>query len=362
MRIGIDARELAGRPTGVGRYLDALLREWKVMPEAAAHEFLLYGPTLPPPDMTTSERLGLRPIEGSGGTLWEQTALRRAAEHDSLDVFFAPAYSAPLRLRVPIALTVHDVSFAAHPEWFTRREGLRRRWLTGASARAAAIVLTDTEFSKQEIVTHLAIAPAKVRVVYPGVTTAVAPTTARAEPLVLFAGSIFNRRGVPDLIRAFALLARRRPEARLAIAGENRTVPHQDLDAMARDAGVGERVTLYSYVDSSVLNDLYARAAVFVFLSEYEGFGFTPLEALSAGVPVVMLDTPVARETCGDAALFVERGDLEGTARALESAMHDAALRARLRANARAVLSTYSWGRAADETLRAVTSIRRASS
>ena len=55
---------------------------------------------------------------------------------------------------------------------------------------------------------------------------------------------------------------------------------------------------------------LYARASVFAFLSEYEGFGLTPLEALAAGVPPVVLDTPVAREVYGDAAVFVRRGDI----------------------------------------------------
>ena len=59
------------------------------------------------------------------------------------------------------------------------------------------------------------------------------------------------------------------------------------------------------YVSDEMLASLYRRARVFVFLSEYEGFGLTPLEALAAGVPVVLLDTPVAREVCGDAAVFV---------------------------------------------------------
>ena len=93
--------------------------------------------------------------------------------------------------------------------------------------------------------------------------------------------------------------------------------------------------------------DLYARARAFAFLSEYEGLGLTPLEALAAGVPPVLLDTPVARESCGDAALYVGAGDVEGTARALEELLVDERTRSRLLSAAPAALARYGWPRAA---------------
>ena len=104
--------------------------------------------------------------EGAGrGTWWEQTHLRRAAARDTLDVFFAPAYTAPLGLRVPLAVTIHDVSFVAHPEWFRPREGFRRRWLTRKGAHRAAVVFTDSEFSRTEIERHLDVASSRIVVI-----------------------------------------------------------------------------------------------------------------------------------------------------------------------------------------------------
>ncbi len=68
---------------------------------------------------------------------------------------------------------------------------------------------------------------------------------------------------------------------------------------------------------------MYASARAFAFLSEYEGLGLTPLEALACGVPSVLLDTPIARESCGDAALYVPKGDIPATAAALERLLFD---------------------------------------
>ena len=179
------------------------------------------------------------------------------------------------------------------------------------------------------------------------------PAPAR-DALVLFAGSIFNRRHVPDLVRAFALVASRHPAARLVVAGENRTMPREDPAGLARALGIGDRVDVRAYVTDAELGALYARAGVFAFFSEYEGFGLTPLEALVRGVPVVVYDTAVAREIYGDAAIYATPGDLDAAAAAIERLLVDPAARAAALARADAVLPRYSWERAADRTLAAL--------
>ena len=107
----------------------------------------------------------------------------------------------------------------------------------------------------------------------------------------------------------------------------------------------------HEYVTDAQLQVLYAQARAFAFLSEYEGLGLTPLEALAAGVPPVVLDTPVAREACGDAAVYVPSADLRAITRALESALFDDDLRATILAAAPAALAKYNWPRAARDTL-----------
>ena len=375
MRIGIDAREVMSRPTGVGRYLSELLSAWAdpAAGVAGRHEFVLYAPAALPGAVAARAdalRPSVRVLPGKGGTSWEQLTLPRAAARDGLEVFFAPAYTAPIRLHCPVALTIHDLSFFAHPEWFGRREGLRRRLLTRLAARRAAVVLTDTEFSQSEIRRHLRLPAPRIRVVTPGAgrparLEAMAPMHEEArqtpprEPLVLYVGSVFNRRRVPDLISAFPLVLARVPEARLEIIGENRTYPTQDLEALRQASGAGDHIRIRSYVPDAELARALRQASVFAFLSEYEGFGLPPLEALASGIPPVLLDTAVAREVCGVAARYVPPGDVPAIASALVDLLENPAAREAVLNAASGVLSRYSWPAAARQTMEALESAGR---
>jgi glycosyltransferase involved in cell wall biosynthesis len=156
---------------------------------------------------------------------------------------------------------------------------------------------------------------------------------------------------LPDLIAAFARATDDMPHARLVIAGADRTWPAQDLAAVAAAQGLGSKIELRHYVSDDELAQLYARASVFAFLSEYEGFGLTPLEALASNVPIVVLDTPVAREVYGPAARYVQGSDLDGIATALRSILLSPSSAAVEMAHAPAVLARYSWDRAAADTL-----------
>ena len=178
--------------------------------------------------------------------------------------------------------------------------------------------------------------------------------SAGREPRVLFVGSIFNRRHVVDLVHAFAAVAREHPRASLDLAGDNRSFPHEDVGGAIAAESASGRIRWHQYVSDEQLGDLYRQARAFAFLSEYEGLGLTPLEALAAGAPPVLFDTPVAHESCGTAALYVGQGHPKAIARAIEQLLFDQPTRARLLAAAPEVLARYSWPVAGRETLAAL--------
>jgi glycosyltransferase involved in cell wall biosynthesis len=349
MRVAIDARELCGHPTGVGRYLTGILDAWAAT-GVGSHEVTLVAHQAIPDAARWPFPIAVSP--GTGGTLWEQLVLPRALSATGANVVFAPGYTASLTMPAPLVLTIHDVSYFAHPEWFSLREGFRRRLLTTWSSRKAHTVITDTAFSAGEIATHVGVPADRIRVVPLGITR-VSTRAAAREPLVLYVGSIFERRRVDRLITAFDAVIARVPNARLEIVGENRTRrPHLDLEALRQRTAHPDRIALRSYVDDATLASLYGRASVFAFLSEYEGFGFTPLEALSAGVPPVLLDTPVARETCGEAARYVEWSAPDAAiATTIADLLEPGAARTAVLEHGPAVLAQYDWSRTAKATL-----------
>jgi glycosyltransferase involved in cell wall biosynthesis len=128
-------------------------------------------------------------------------------------------------------------------------------------------------------------------------------------------------------------------------------LPYVNVDAIIRRTGMNERVHIRSYVSDEQLQQLYADASAFAFLSEYEGFGLTPLEALASGVPVVLLDTAVAREICDDAARYVTRPHPLLIEQALAAVLFDGRERERILHAAKTVLSRFSWHECAARVL-----------
>ena len=362
MRIGIDARELGGRPTGVGRYLRELVLRWQSDPSYAGAALVLFTPDAElearwRPHGQGGARVLWQHVPGRGRTWWEQYDLARAAAGARLDAFFAPAYTAPLRLGLPTVVVMHDVSFAAHPEWFPWRHGLRVRRFARWAADRATSVITMSAFSAGEIRQHFRVPASRLRVIpvavdyhdaLPG--AADHHGQARRSSTVLYVGSIFDRRHLPLLMRGVARARTQVPDVRLVVIGENRTAASEDFDALASDLGMADALERHDYVTDEALAAAYAAAGVFAFLSEYEGFGLTPLEAMRQRLPTVVLDTAVAREVYGDGAVYVARGDEEGVARAIVQLLTDQDARARQIAAGDAAVARYRWEQTARAT------------
>jgi glycosyltransferase involved in cell wall biosynthesis len=360
--VGIDGRELAGRPTGTGRYLRSLLRHWR----ETGDELVVYfnGPPALDP-VVQHPRVRKRPL-GDGtarGLVWQEWILPEAARADAIDVFFSPAYSCPLRLDRPRVTAVHDLSFFAYPQDFTLADGLRRRALVARSLRASRRVAVCSEFTAR-VLRHLFpdLADRAVHIPLAADEDLSAPPPrgeARAAlglsgPLLLSVGAILNRRCLPELLRAVLRLRELYPGLVLDVVGENRTHPRLDLEATVAELGLRANVRLSGFVEDRDLALRYSAADAFVALSEYEGFGLPALEAAARGVPLVLGRAPSQGEIFREAALLVDPRDEAAVARALGRALGDAPLRARLVASGRALADGHSWAETARRTREAL--------
>ncbi len=355
LAIGIDGRELAGRPTGTGRYLRSLLRHWR----EGGDSLVVYFNGEPPADAQLAQpAFRLRPL-GDGrarGLVWQQRLLPAAVRTDELDVFFSPAYSCPLGLSVPRVTALHDLSFFACPQDFPFREGLLRRFVVAASARASRLLLACSEFTGRELRRVFPAQAHRVRHVPLGPDDDLPPPPPRQEartrlgldgPFLLTVGSILNRRCLPELLRATARLRRLYPSLVLDVVGDNRTHPPIDLDGLVGELDLGRQVRLSGYVDEPGLADRYAAADAAVFLSEYEGFGLPALEAAARGVPLIVSRSPSLGEIFAPAALLVDSRDETQVAGAIDRVLREDDLRQRLVAAGCALASRHSWARTA---------------
>jgi len=272
------------------------------------------------------------------GHAWEQAWLPLAAR--GCDLILSPANLAPLASRRNVVV-IHDAAPLRHPEWYGRAYAGWQRAALPRLARHARLVLTVSEFSKQEIVDVLGASPDRVEVVPGGVSERFSPGAARdpsERPYVLTVATRIARKNLGALARTHAALAER------------------GIDLVAAGSGRGYMrpgdapVTELGYVPEEGLPALYAAARAFVLPSLYEGFGLTCLEAMACGTPVVASNRGALPETCGDAALLVDPDDQRALADAVLTAATDEGERARLRAAGRARAAQFSWDRTARET------------
>jgi glycosyltransferase involved in cell wall biosynthesis len=375
VRVAVDGRSLrpgAAHRRGVARYLRCLLEALGEIGPEDEYVVLVAGADDPLPFGTQNVRTVRSRVPGRA--LFGAAAVVGRPRLDRLaggcDVAWAPAV-APLAVSrgVPLVVTVHDMSFE-HPGDYTRYERLWHRLARPEKlARRATRVICPSGPVREAALARWGLAPERLRVVRSGAGKAaggVAPEP--GEPDVAGAAAA---PGEPDAARARAALPRGvAPPYVLAVGAlEPRKLPGAlvEAHALARSRGLraglvfagegplrGElersQATVLGHVSDAMLEALYGGALALACVSREEGFGFTPVEALARGTPVVVADLPVFAETLGDGALRVPPGDADALADALLRLERDEELRRRLVAAGREAVANLSWERAARET------------
>lgn len=333
MRIVLDAQLALGTATGIGEYASGLA--------GALSELGC--------DIVAASNARFDPWRFDRRVLWDQVLLPLAALRAHADLLHCTSGTIPFAAPLPIVVTVHDVA------WLRVQQHARpyARWYFGAFAleryRRAREIIVDSEFSRRELLALADISPARVAVVYPGVSPAFGELVRRPaeSPTILAVGTVERRKNLGSVIRALAEL----PGAHLVSYGP--PTPYQaECEALAREFGVAERVTFAGYRPREELLARYASAAVAVVPSRYEGFGYGAAQAMCAGIPLVAADASSLPEVAGPGVPLVAPDDAAGWVRALRAELADrAASEARAAARRRTAIARFSWLSAARATL-----------
>lgn len=350
------------RSAGIARYIFHLLRELpRSAPDFALDVFSTepLAPTLLNNVTIRTTRLPVhKPL---WRILWEQTLFAWALQ-GNYALLHSLAFVSPFLNRTPSIVTLYDLSFLVYPEYFRPFHRLYLKLGTRAAVHRARRILTISESTKLDVVRLLGARPAQVQVVAPGVEAeffrSVKPEEIEnfrriknlPEQFILFLGTREPRKNLPALVRAFvqAVNAAHLPHY-LVLAGGRGWLDH-DIERTIQDLGVTDRVIFPGFVEQSELPLWYRAADVFVYPSQYEGFGMPALEALACGTPVIASNTSSLPEAVGDAGLLVNPRAPQEIADALVEILTNDALRDELAIRGPLYARRFTWTRAADLT------------
>ena len=280
---------------------------------------------------------------------WRLAVYPLAARRQRSDLYHVLDHSyAHLLTQLPAGralVTCHDLAPLALDEG----RGLSRRVWDQALAclPRAAGVLADSHHTRAELVQRAGLAAERVSVVPLGVRPRPRPAdmapAAGQPPIILHVGSCAPRKNIATLLRALAQV----PAARFVQVGGSFTA---DQHALVQALALQDRVALAGRVSEGALQDWYARATVFVFPSQYEGFGLPVLEAMAAGLPVICSNASSLPEVAGEAALLFDPGEPDALAELIRLVLGDPARRRQLSAAGLARAAEFTWERTAQAT------------
>lgn len=362
--LAIVGRRLCGPLTGVGRYIECLLREWRRSSEPF-QTIRVYAPGQPnlPADVLGGP-IAIEVIPQKFSPLyWENVQL--PARLKRADVIFAP-YTLPwfaARRGVVSNLGIYD----GRPGDFPLAARLRTTPFFRHAARSAARLIANSQSTRNDLVRYYGVSADKVDVILLGADSRLSPGNDRQpapaairsryglsdDPYFLLVGKLSKRRNIPLLIEAFA-------QARPGLTRKHQLVligPDylgQKPLMLAHAAAVGAAVTHAPFAPMDDLLHLYRGATAFVLPTEHEGFSLTIPEAMACGAPAITFDHAALEGPLRDSAWIAEP-TAAALAKALQQIANEPAVRNQWRERSLLCAQHYRWEATAQQTMRVLT-------
>lgn len=359
LKIGFDGKRAVMNYTGIGNYSRLALQ--CIHNVAPDNRLLIYTPRIKS-NPRLAPLLELKGVElhrpdtlfgRLAGSVWRSRGICSQLRRDGLDLYHGLSNELPLgidRCPFPSVVTIHDLIFRRHPEFYHRADVSICDRKFSYAARAATRVIAISERTKADIVELYGVDPAKIDIVYQGCADIFHQPIAAEEiarvrqkyalsgPYIIGVGTVEARKNQLLTLRALANLPK---DVSLVIVGRH-TAYGRQMQAEAERLGLTSRVCYIQGAPFTDLPPLYAGAVAAAYPSFYEGFGIPMLEAIAAGVPVVAATGSCLEEAGGPGAIYVDPTSVGDFTDAMRSLIDDDALRRRMVADGRRHIARFA--------------------
>jgi len=363
MHLGVNAVRLTRPFTGVGRYMECVLKEWSEM-DVPFEQITLYTHTLLEQERLTFplKRYNVKVIGRKlPDPLWEWRFLR--SQSPNLDVLFCPSYTIPVGYMGKCLVTnlgPAENTLGSYHWWRAQAYEMLYKY----SAHRANKVCACSHAVKSRLIRVYKIPPDKITVTYLAASEVFRPIRdrtaveqakwqhiGRENPFILFVGKLAGRHYIPNLLKAFAAVKKSKSIPHLLVlVGPDYL--HLNVPARAEKLGIADGVVHLPYLSHQDLPLLYNAAELFIFpVSEAEGFGIPVIEAMACGTPVITVSQGSVREFASGAAFLAESSAVAALQAALEKIIFDDDLKKDLAAKGLERSKTITWRVTAEKTM-----------
>lgn len=368
MRIGIDARGVNKKLTGIGRFGVNLIKELSNIDNS--NEYIIYKNPSMPQILPESRNFTEKIVEFPMYSLKEQFVFSNILKKDNLDVFHSLHNMLPVSYPGASIVTIHDIMAIAFL-WFYKALPPVKKHLTfyyfklfiRLSAIKAKKIIVPSRYTKNDVIKCLNLNEKKISICTCAVDNAFffIDTTSKQQlfakyqiklPYFLYASNFKPYKNLKNLILAYEILNKKEKTLPgLVMVGQD-DQHEKPLREFVKKLGLSEKVIFTGYVGTNELSLLMNQALFFVFPSIYEGFGLPVLEAMACGTPVITSNVTSLPEVAGDAALLVNPYEPQAIADGIEKLIADNKFRIGLINKGTDRVKLFSWKKMARETLK----------
>jgi glycosyltransferase involved in cell wall biosynthesis len=355
MHLVIDARMISDQMHGIARYtynlidLFAQIRNGNEYTVLVNHNYLDNF-------VKNKQNFELKLMKSKFISVAEQFELPGVLNELKPDIFHSPSFVAPLICPCKLVMTIHDMNHLAFPEYYSKVHQYYYKYVVKPSAIKSEKILTDSEFSKDEIIKFFKLSADKIVVTHLGIDHSFNDTDHQAkhqeviqkyklpEHFILYVGNRKPHKNVERLIEAYS---RVNTDGKLAMSGD----PDDNLNSLIIKLNLVDKVCFTGNIADSDLPVVYNLAELFVFPSLYEGFGLPPIEAMACGTPVITSNVSSLPEVVEDAAILVNPYDVSELANAITSVLSNEDTYQKLIEKGLAQAKKFTWEETANKTL-----------